>query len=61
MSHIELNYAFLLFLSILGEIHWNLFFVKNMTMSERSTEILKNFVFLNKVEKGKTFGKFGFV
>ena len=27
MSHIQLNYAFLLFLRILGAIHWKLLFL----------------------------------
>ena len=39
--HIELNYAFLLFLSIFGEIHRELLcLVKKVAISERSTEIL---------------------
>ena len=52
MSHIQLNYAFLLFWSVFGEIHWKIIFlVKNVTISERSSEILRKFVFLNKFEK----------
>ena len=43
MSHIQINYAFLLFWSILGEIHRkNLFLVKKVTFSERSIEKLRN-------------------
>ena len=43
MSHIQINYAFLLFWSILGEIHRkNLFLVKKVTFSERSIENLRN-------------------
>ena len=53
MSHIDLNYAFVLFLSIFGEIHRKiLFLVKKVTISERSSELLRKFVFLNKFEKG---------
>ena len=49
MSRIELNYASLLVLSIFGEIHEkNLFLVNKLIISERSTEILRKFVFLNK-------------
>ena len=41
------------FLSFFGEIHWKIvFLVKNMTISERSTEILRIF-FFNKFEKGR--------
>ena len=47
MSHILLNYAFLLFWSILGEIHRELFFLDiKVTISETSTDILKKYVFL---------------
>ncbi len=54
MSHIQLNYAFLLFWSILGEIYWKLLFlVKKMTISERSSEKIRKFVFLNMFEKEK--------
>ena len=54
MSHTQLNYAFLLFWSILGEIHWKfLFLIKNVTISEKSSEILWTLVFLNKFEKGQ--------
>ena len=43
VSHIQINYAFLLFWSILGEIHRkNLFLVKKVTFSERSIEKLRN-------------------
>ncbi len=46
VSHLLLNYAFLLFWSIFGEIHRELFFlVKKVTSSETSTEILRNFFF----------------
>ena len=47
LCHIQLIYAFLLFLSIFVEIHRELPFI-----SETSTEILREFVFLNKFEKG---------
>ena len=46
MSHTLLNYAFLLFWSKFWEIHRALFFlVKKVTISETSTEILRNFFF----------------
>ena len=48
MSHIQLNYVFLLFWSIFGKFHWKL--VKK-NISERSSEIIGKFVFLNKFEK----------
>ena len=55
VSHIELNYAFLLFWSIFGEIHRELLFlVKKVSISERSTEIIRKFVFLNMFEKGES-------
>ena len=54
MSHIQLNYAFVLFWSILGEIHRKIFFlVQKVTLSDRSAEILRKFDYLNKFEKGK--------
>ena len=54
MSHIPPNYAFLLFCIFFGQIHCKvLFLFKKETISERSTEILRKFVFLNKFEKGK--------
>ena len=36
-------------------------FSPNMTLYEKSTETLRKFVFLNTFEKGKSWGKFGFV
>ena len=58
MSHIQLNYAFLLFWSIFGKIHWKLLFlVQKVTISERSTELLRKFVFLNKFEKKQILRK----
>ena len=54
MSPIELNYAFLLFFGLFGEIHRKcLFLVQKVTISEISSEILRRFVFLNKFEKGQ--------
>ena len=54
MSLIQLNYAFLLFWSIFGETHWKLLFVvKKVTISERSSEIIRTFDFLNKFDKGQ--------
>ena len=47
MSHIQLNYAFLLFWSIFWLIHWKLLFlVQKVIISESSTEILRNLFFL---------------
>ena len=38
MSHVQTNYACLLFWSLLGEIHREILFtVKKLTISERST------------------------
>ena len=54
MTHIQINYAFLLFWSIFVEIHWKLLFlVQKVTLSERSLEKLGKFVLLNKLEKGQ--------
>ena len=53
MSHIQLNYAFMWFLSIFEEIHRELFLFKNMAISERRTDILRKFVFDNMFERGK--------
>ena len=62
VSHILLDYAFLLFWSIFGEIHRELLFlVQKVTMSETSTEILRKFVFLTLFERGTSWWKFGFV
>ena len=53
MIHILLNYAFMLFWSIFGEIHRELLFlVKKGTFSEKSTEIFRKFVFLTMFENG---------
>ena len=57
-SHIQLNYAFLLFCSILGEIQRELLFlVRKVTITETSTEIFRKFVFLTMFEKGKIVSK----
>ena len=62
VGHILLNYAFLLFWSIFWEIHWELFFLDiKVTISETSTEILRNFVFLTMLKRDKSWGKFRFV
>ena len=54
VSHIQLNYVFRLFWSILGEIHIELsFLVKKVTLSERCTEKQRKYVFLNMFEKVK--------
>ena len=58
MSHIQQNYASLLFRNILGEINGKIpFLVTILIISERSTEILRKFVFLNKFEKGQILRK----
>ena len=55
---LELYYAFLLFRSIFGEIHREpLFLVQKVTISEKSTEILRKFVSLYKFEMGKILMK----
>ena len=52
VSHTELNYAFLLFWNIFGEIHReHLFLVQKVTISEKSSEKLRKLVFHNKIEK----------
>ena len=52
MSHIQLNYASLLFWSIFVGSHWELFFLDIIvTIAEMSTEILRKFVFLTMFEK----------
>ena len=62
VSHILLNYVFLLFWSSFGEIHSKLLFLEiKVTTSETSTEIVRMFVFLTMYERGKYWGVFGFV
>ena len=62
VRHIQLNYVFLLFWNILGDIHREfLFLVKKVAISERSTEIIRKLVFLNMFVKGKPYIKLGFV
>ena len=57
MSNILLNYAFLWFWSIFGKIHRDLFFLdKKVTISETSTEKLRNFFFLPFLIRGKSWG-----
>ena len=54
MSHIQLNYAIRLFWRIFGLIHWKLLFLfQKVTISERSTEILRKFVFLTSLKREK--------
>ncbi len=49
-----LNEAFLLFCSIFGEIHRELFFLDiKVTNSVKITEILRNFDYLTMFEKSK--------
>ena len=57
----QLNYASVLFWSIFGEILWKLLFlVQKVTIIERSSEILRKIVFLNRFEKEQIQKKFGF-
>ena len=58
LSNIQQNYALLLFWSILEEIHRELLFLdQKVTISERRTEILTKFVFLNMFENGQILRK----
>ena len=58
MCHRLLNYVFLLFWSIFREIQWKiLFLVKKMAISERISDILRTFLFLNKIEKEQILRK----
>ena len=49
MSHIPTNYAFLLFRSIIGLIHWNLLFFSQKSNYLRNTQ---KFIFLYNFWKG---------
>ena len=58
MSHIQLNYASLLFWSIFVGSHWELFFLDIIvTITEMSAEILRKFVFLTMFEKWQILRK----
>ena len=58
VSHILLNYAFLLFWSIYGEIHREVLFLDiKVPISETSNEALRKFVFLTIFEKGQILRK----
>ena len=57
VSHIVLNYAFLLFWSVFGEFIEKFSFNIIVTIAETSTEILSQFVFLTMFEKGKILRK----
>ena len=62
LSNIQLNYAFLLFWSIFGEIQREfLFLVQKLRISEKGTEILRNLFLFTSLKWGKSWGKFGFV
>ena len=61
VSHIQLNYAFLLFWSIFGEIHRELHFLVQKWLSQKRAQKHWESFFLNKFEKGKSWWKFGFV
>ena len=59
MSHIQLNYAFMLFWSIFGLIHWKvLFFVKKNDYIRKEHKNNQNVCFSYKFEKGKILRKF---
>ena len=61
VSNIQLNYAFLLFLIIFMEIHRELLFlIQKVTISEKSTKILRSLFFLTSLKRAKSWGKFGF-
>ena len=53
VNHIQLNYVFLLFCRVFGKFDENFSFIQKVTISERSTEILRKITFLNKFEKEK--------
>ena len=58
MSHKLLNYIFLLFWSIFGEIHRKIFFLDTkVTLSKTITEILRKFDFLTIFEIGQILRK----
>ena len=61
VSHIVLNYAFLLFWSVLGEFIEKFSFNIKVTSAETSTEILSQFVFLTMFDRGKILRKIWFV
>ena len=57
ISHIQLNYVFLLFWSILGEIQREILFLVKKNISERRIDILTKFIFLNMFENGHILTK----
>ena len=63
VSHILLNYAFLLFWSILGEIHRELFFLvkKKWLYQKGALKNSESLFFLPCLKRGKSSEKFGFV
>ena len=62
MSHLLPNYALLLFWSIFGLIHRKiLFLVQKSDYLRKEYRNSHKKIFLNKFEKGKSLGKFGFV
>ena len=57
LSRIQLNYVFLLFWSILGEIHRELlFFIKKWLSQKRSLKYSEGLVFLPYLKSGKSWG-----
>ena len=47
ISHIQLNYAFLLFWSIFGEIHWKLLFLVQKNISQKEAQKYSKNVFFS--------------
>ena len=55
VSHIQLNYSFMLFWSILGEIHWkSLFLVKKVTSQKEAQIYLESLFFSTSLQRGKS-------
>ena len=61
VSHIELNYAFLLFWNIFREIQRELLFLVKKWLSQKRAMKNSEICFFNMFEKGKSWLKLGFV
>ena len=61
VSHIQLNYAFLLFWSIFGEITDKFSYYSKKWLCQNGALKFSEFVFLKMFEKLKSWGIFGFV
>ena len=57
MSHIQLKYAFLLFWSILGDIHNEILFLVGMWLSQNGALKYSESFFFNTLEKGQILRK----